>query len=257
MPTEVFNGRVDVTEWVLYAFFLFFVLLVLYLRREDRREGYPLEDDQTGRLEPGEGLLFFATPKTFSLGDGGSLSKPDGMRDERTLNARRTAPWPGAPIEPVDNPLTAGVGPGAYAERAKAPDTMHDGRPTLAPLRAAAGFSFEEKAIDLRGWPVVGADNGDAGVVKDVWVDQAEVLIRYLEVDLAGGGGSVLVPMPLADLQRGRKRVKVDAVLAAQFAGAPRTQRPDVVTLDEEERIAAYFGAGLLYATPARSEPWL
>ena len=36
----------------LYAFWLFFFGLVIYLRREDRREGYPLESPQ----EPREGF---------------------------------------------------------------------------------------------------------------------------------------------------------------------------------------------------------
>ena len=36
-------------SWSFYAFGLFFIGLIFYLRREDRREGYPLEDDVTGR----------------------------------------------------------------------------------------------------------------------------------------------------------------------------------------------------------------
>ena len=42
---------IDVALLVFWAFVLFFVGLVFYLRREDRREGYPLEDDVTGRLD--------------------------------------------------------------------------------------------------------------------------------------------------------------------------------------------------------------
>ena len=37
-----FLHNVDVTQIVLYAFWLFFAGLVYYLRREDKREGYPL-----------------------------------------------------------------------------------------------------------------------------------------------------------------------------------------------------------------------
>ncbi len=33
----------DATTVVLYAFWIFFALLVVYLHREDKREGYPLE----------------------------------------------------------------------------------------------------------------------------------------------------------------------------------------------------------------------
>jgi len=48
MPTGALTGYVDVAQVVLYAFFLFFAGLVFYLRREDRREGYPLEDEAVG-----------------------------------------------------------------------------------------------------------------------------------------------------------------------------------------------------------------
>ena len=61
---------IDVAMLVFYAFVLFFVCLVFYLRREDRREGYPLEDDVTGRKEPLGGLFFTAQPKTFILPHG-------------------------------------------------------------------------------------------------------------------------------------------------------------------------------------------
>jgi photosynthetic reaction center H subunit len=40
---------VDGTQIVLYAFWLFFVGLIIYLRREDKREGYPLESPQGPR----------------------------------------------------------------------------------------------------------------------------------------------------------------------------------------------------------------
>jgi photosynthetic reaction center H subunit len=34
----------------------------------------------------------------------------------------------------------------------------------------------------------------------------------------------------------------------------PVLSSPDQVTLDEEERVCAYYGGGFLYATPARAE---
>ena len=36
---------------------------------------------------------------------------------------------------------------------------------------------------------VIGADGATAGTVKDVWIDRAEALIRYLEVDVATPSG--------------------------------------------------------------------
>lgn len=258
MPEQVFNGGLDVTEWVLYGFFLFFAGLIIYLRREDRREGYPLEDDATGRRESEGGLLFTAQPKVFRLPhNAGTVSKPDGSRDSDDLKARRTAAWSGAPLEPVGDPLQAGVGPGAYANRAKTPDLMLHGAPRVVPLRVAADFYLDKRDPDPRGMNVVAADNVVAGTVSDVWVDRSEYLIRYLEVQLPNSAKRVLVPMPMAVIQGGRKRVKVNALLASQFGNAPQLSNPDQITRDEEERVSAYVGAGTLYATPARSEPWL
>ncbi len=49
----------------------------------------------------------------------------------------------------------------------------------------------------------------------------------------------------------------MEVLLAAQFADIPGIKDPDSVTLLEEERIMSYFGAGTLYASPARQEPIL
>jgi photosynthetic reaction center H subunit len=49
--------------------------------------------------------------------------------------------------------------------------------------------------------------------------------------------------------------VKVHALLASQWAGVPATRSSSSITLLEEEKISAYFGAGLLYAEPSRLEP--
>ena len=248
MPEQVFNGGLDVTEWVLYGFFLFFAGLIIYLRREDRREGYPLEDDVTGRRESEGGLLFTAQPKVFRLPhNAGTVSKPDGSRDSDDFKARRTAAWTGSPLEPVGDPLSAGVGPGAYANRARTPDLTLHGAPRIVPLRIATDFYLAKRDADPRGMNVVAA----------VWVDRSEYMIRYLEVQVANSPKRVLVPMPMAVIQGGRKRVKVNALLASQFENIPQLASPDQITRDEEERVSAYVGAGTLYATPARSEALL
>ena len=258
MDDQVFNGGLDVAEWVLYAFFAFFFGLIAYLRREDRREGYPLEDDMSGRHEPLGGLLFTAQPKVFRLPhNGGTVSTPIKDRDSGELKARRTAPWAGSPLEPEGDPLQAGVGPGAYAQRAKTPDVTLHGAPRIVPLRVAEDFYLDKRDPDPRGMPVIAADNAIAGTISDVWVDRSEYIIRYLEVALTDSPKRVLVPMPMAVIQRSRRRVKVNALLASQFAGAPALASPDQITRDEEERVSAYVGAGTLYATPARAEPWL
>jgi photosynthetic reaction center H subunit len=257
MHNVYFFGIVDPTDVIFSTFVLFFIGLVIYLRREDRREGYPLEDEATGRLEAAGGLFFTAKPKTFILPHGhGTLVKPNSIRESQDVAARPTSRAPGSPLEPNGDPMFAGVGPGSFAHRAKAPDVMLNGAPKIVPLRAAPGFSIDKTEADPRGMTVVGADGVSGGVVSDVWVDRAEYLIRYLEVAVAPDK-HVLVPMTMAVVKKSQKTVKVDAVLGAQIANAPALASPDQVTMDEEERVCAYYGAGYLYATKARSEAYL
>jgi photosynthetic reaction center H subunit len=88
--------------------------------------------------------------------------------------------------------------------------------------------------------------------VVDLWVDRSEILFRYLEVQLPDTR-TVLLPVPFCRIKA--SGVTVGAVLAAQFANVPQLRNPDQVTLLEEEKIAAYYGGGLLYATPDIQEP--
>ena len=263
MYNASFFGNFDVTSLILTSFVLFFVGLIIYLRREDRREGYPLEDEVTGRLEGGGGLFFAARPKTFHLGHGHqALFKPDGLRDSPELAARRTSRAPGSPLEPTGDPMTAGVGPGAFAERSRQPEMMSHGGPKIVPLRLAEGYTVDAKTADPRGMKVVGADGVAGGVVSDVWLDRSEVMIRYLEVAVTPAEGPaaikhVLVPMTMAVIKKAEGVVRIDAVLGGQIAGAPVLENPAQVTIYEEERICAYYGAGYLYATEKRLEPWL
>ena len=260
MDSPYLFGDFDAAEFCLIAFFVFFLGLVFYLRREDRREGYPLEDDVTGRLEPLGGLLFTAKPKTFILPHGhGTRTYPNPEnRDRRPVAARRSAPMDGSPIEPTGNPLLDGVGPGAYAERPHYPDLSLDGRPRLAPLRVATDFHLAPQDPDPRGMQVVGADGVVGGVVADAWVDRAEVMVRYLEVAVGGATGRrVMLPINMATVSGSRRTVDVNAILGAQFADVPALSNPDQITLFEEERVMGYYGGGHLYATRDRQEPWL
>ncbi|RKQ70636.1 photosynthetic reaction center subunit H [Oceanibaculum indicum] len=249
-------GSIDVAQMVLYAFWVFFAGLVWYLRQEDRREGYPLEEDVTGRYNKNP-FLFIPPKKTFVLPHGhGTVDAPNFKRDERPLSARRIAPAPGYPIEPVGNPLLAGVGPGSWAERAERPDITSHGDARIVPMRQAEGFAIAEGEVEPRGLQVVGCDGKVGGTVADVWVDRAEHLIRYYEVAV-GEGRTVLLPNNFVVVRRGRGGVRqlyVHAITAEQFADVPATAQPEIVTLREEDKIAAYYGAGLLYALRNRQE---
>lgn len=248
---------IDFAVITVFLFFAFFLGLIIYLRREDRREGYPLEEDASGLVRTAGGLLFTALPKTFHLPHGrGTVSVPNKNRDRRPIAARRSAVAPGSPLVPTGNPMVDGVGPASYAERAKVPDLTVHGEPKIVPMRVARNFTIASEDADPRGMHVLGADNGVAGTVSDIWIDRAEWNVRYLEVALTGGG-TVLLPITGALINKGRGKVMVDAITAAQFADVPKLSNPDQVTFYEEERIVAYYGGGYLYATPARAEPLL
>ena len=44
MNPGAITASIDVAQVTLYLFWLFFAGLLIYLRREDKREGYPLEE---------------------------------------------------------------------------------------------------------------------------------------------------------------------------------------------------------------------
>jgi photosynthetic reaction center H subunit len=257
MHTGAITNYFDVAQITLYAFWLFFAGLIFYLRGEDRREGFPLQSDVPpyGRLKRFMGI---PKPKVFLLANGEARMAP---RDETSIpvtNARPVAGWPGAPLHPIGDPMLAAVGPGAYAMRRDVPDAMFGSdAPKTVPLRADPSFTLDHEDPDPRGMQVIGADRKVAGVVTDVWVDRAEVLIRFLEVEVAAAGGlrRVLVPMAAGKIEADQRRVIVEAVLSTQFADAPTTKSGSQITFLEEDQISAYFAAGRLYATAARQEP--
>ena len=254
-----FTGYIDLAQVTLYVFWLFFAGLIFWLRREDRREGYPLESDPTGQVKD-RGFLLLPKPKTFLLRDGTTYSAPHDGRDARPVAARRLGSWPGAPMTPTGNPLVDGVGPAAWAERRDVPDTTWDGKDKIVPLRIDGHYAVASADPDPRGMAVYAADGVAVGTVIDVWIDRAEHVIRYLEVDTGPGKGPLLVPMTLSRIQgtptKGRS-VAVKSITSEQFADVPRTRSADSVTFLEEDRICAYFAGGHLYATPLRSEPIL
>ncbi len=247
-------GTLDVTELTFYAFVLFFIGLVMYLNRESRREGYPLEDEVTGRVDtPG---LFDGGLKTFLMPFGRPLiSQPSGARDRVDVPGVRTFRSPGAPYEPTGNPLVDGMGPAAYADRAKHTDLDGEGRNRIVPIGLTEHITVNARDADPRGMTVIAADGAVAGTVTDLWVDRAEHQIRYLQIDT--GSKTVLAPMAMSVVKGKKREVEIDAINAADFNAAPVPETEGQITFYEEERIVAYFGGGYLYANSARQEPIL
>jgi photosynthetic reaction center H subunit len=253
------TGYIDVAQLALYAFFIFFAGLILYLRREDKREGYPLKSERSGAITV-QGFPPVPSPKSFLMPDGRVVFAPRAEAPEPAILARPAEPWPGAPLVPTGNPLVDAVGPAAYAQRADVPDFEYGSSELrIVPLRADAAYFLSADDPDPRGMTVFGADLRPAGTVTDAWIDRTEDVVRYLEVALDGAaaGRNVLVPMNMLKINDPRRRIDVRAITSAQFAGAPVLQQPNRVTLREEDRIMAYYGGGTLYATVDRAEPVL
>jgi len=253
MQVGAITGYVDLAQILLYVFWLFFAGLIYYLIREGHREGYPMDTDGLSREVKGWPV---PSPKTFKTVHG-DVVVPDLKRGEPDYQAAATFASPGSPIEPAGNPMTAGVGPGAWSNRADVPDMMHAGGVKIIPLRVAKAYGVSANDTDPRGLPVIAGDFKNGGTVVDVWLDQAEMLFRFLEVETPTPSGPrrVLVPVPFTRITS--DSVQVLSIFAAQFAGVPMLKNPDQITLLEEERISAYYGAGTLYAEPSRSEPWI
>jgi len=257
-----FVAGIDLVDVCLWLFTIFFLGLVAYLQRESMREGYPAEQEKSGR--PGTTTPFFPpTPKTFKQPHGrGDIEMVYGPADERELALKPTANFVGAPYVPTgENPLLDGVGPGAYAMREDIADLTLEGAPRIAPFRDSHGFEVRPGDTDPRGLPVVGLDGEEGGKVVDLWVDRSEAIIRYFEVEVLLEGGTskrVLLPVPFAVVHGGRDaRVTVHAIKGEQFAMAPTTKNELSVTRLEEDKITGFYGAGTLYATPERQEPLL
>jgi photosynthetic reaction center H subunit len=257
MPTGAITGYIDVAQLTLYAFWIFFAGLIFYLRREDKREGYPLESERSG-LVTVQGFPPLPSPKMFRMSDGHTIYAPRVEPVAPMVPGEAIGGWLGAPLEPTGNPMLQGIGPASYVERADHPDMMFDeALPKLVPLRAAPGYWLAEEDPNPVGMTVIGADKVVAGICKDAWIDRSEMLVRYLEVSVTVGGlpRDVLVPMTLVRINSDYGHVIVSSVLGAQFAEAPVLALPDQITLREEDRVSAYFAGGHMYATPGRQEP--
>ena len=258
MPTGAITGYIDVAQLALYAFWLFFAALVFYLLRENKREGYPCVSDRANVVV--QGFPKAPPPKTFLLANGPAIQAPRAEPPE-ALNAVPSARFPGAPFQPIGNPMLSGMGPGAYAQRLDMHDhTYDDGLPKIVPLRAAPAFFLAWEDPDVIGYDVLGLDGARAGKVVDVWIDRSEVVIRYLEVELdAGlaGGRRALIPMGFLTIKRTLRQIRTSFITAAQFADVPATKEAEKITLLEEDKVMAYYGGGMLYARARRVDPLL
>ena len=121
MPTGAITGYIDVAQLILYAFWIFFAGLIYYLRREDKREGYPLDLRPLGPALTVQGFPPMPEPKTFLLPHGGTYHAPRAATPDDREIARRAR--------------------GRLARRAAAADRQPDAWTAVGPgrLRRARG----------------------------------------------------------------------------------------------------------------------
>ncbi|MCL3883065.1 photosynthetic reaction center subunit H [Marivita sp. GX14005] len=257
MLGHTFFGDFDLASAAIWAFWVFFALLVYYLQTENMREGYPLEEEtKKGRFW--SGLFSLPSDKTFHLPHGrGSVSVPSQQRGDRhNVALERSSETSGFPYLPTGDPMQDGVGPASWANRRDVPELDGLGHPKIRPLSTLPEFKVSG-GRDPRGKAVVAGDGEVVGRVIDMWIDVPESLVRFLTVDLnpEGTGQTRLIPINLCRIKS--DRVAVRSLYGAQFAGVPQIKAEDRITLLEEEKIMAWYAGGTLYADPKRLEAQL
>ena len=252
--TATFFGEVDLASVTLWLFYIFFAGLVIWIQRENMREGYPLEDDE-GNASSNPSMWPLPEDKTFKLPHGrGEVTVPSGQTPERAdIALKRVGPGNGFPLEPTGDPMLDGVGPASWAPRRDVPELDGHGHPKIVPMSAAEGF-LVAAGRDPRGLPVVAGDGEVVGKITDMWIDEPEQLVRYLELELDSkwGSGTRLMPMTFARIKS--SSVNVHALYGKHFATIPTIASPRQVTLLEEDKISGFYGGGKLYAGD-RQEP--
>ncbi|MDU9006643.1 photosynthetic reaction center subunit H [Sedimentitalea todarodis] len=255
--TEPFFGNFDLASLTLWLFWIFFALLIFYIQRENMREGYPLEDDD-GKPSANQGLFPVPDDKTFKLPHGrGDLTVPSGQTPERAdLPLEKTAAGNGFPFAPTGDPMVDGVGPASWAPRRDIPELDGAGHPKIVPMASKEQFHVAA-GRDPRGLPVEAGDGAVVGKIVDMWLDEPEQMVRYLELELDPefGTGKRLLPLTMARIKS--DRVKVRSIFGKHFAGVPLHAAAHQVTLLEEDKICGYYAGGTLYASAARQEPQL
>ena len=254
-----FWGNVDLASVAIWAFWGFLAFLIYYLQTENMREGYPLENDDGSPSNQGPFPL--PSTKTFHLPHGrGDVTVPsaehEAAHNRGDLPMEQVFPSKGSPFVPTGDPMADGVGPASWAPRRDVPELDGKGHPKIVPMATLESFRVSA-GRDPRGLAVQAGDGEPVGQITDMWVDEPEQLVRYLEMELTTelGGGKRLIPMTLAKIKS--DRVVVRSLFEKHFAGVPTTASATQVTLLEEEKISAYYAGGTLYASEARLEPQL
>ena len=250
MVGVTFFGDFDLASAAIWGFWLFFAGLIYYLQTENMREGYPLEMED-GSKAPNQGPIPLPKQKTFDTPHGGEVTVPSAENEAAHrrdgLALEKAAASEGFPQVPTGDPMADGVGPASWVPRADVPEMNAHGNPKIRPMSALEDFSVSA-GRDPRGMPVLSKDDQVVAHVSDLWIDEAEQEIRYLELDLEAehGSGKRLVPMTLSKVQP--RWVMVASLHSSRFNGVPQVRTAGQITKLEEEKISAWYAGGTLYS---------
>lgn len=247
-----FFGNFDLASLSIWLFWGFFAVLIYYLQTENMREGYPLETED-GQPSPNQGPFPVPKSKTFDLPHGrGEVVVPSPenesahRRDDLALAKVSTSE--GFPQVPTGDPMRDGVGPASWAPRRDVPELDGHGNPKIKPMAENDSF-FVSAGRDPRGLRVVCRDDQVVGTVTDMWIDEAEQMVRYVEFEIEDGHGMGTRLAPITMVRIKDRYVDITSLDSDQIDGIPAIKGGGEVTLLEEEKIMAWFAGGLLYRT--------
>lgn len=250
MVGVTFFGNFDLASLAIWGFWLFFAALVYYLQTENMREGYPLEMED-GSTSPNQGPFPLPKPKTFKTPDGREVTVPSAENEAAhrrdSLAIDKVAVGEGFPQVPTGDPMVDGVGPASWVPRQDVPEVNAHGHPKIGPMAGKEDFTLSA-GRDPRGMPVLSKDDQVVAHCTDMWIDEAEQEVRYLEIELEAehGSGKRLVPMTMARVQP--RWIMVGSLHSSRFDGVPQVRTAGQITKLEEEKVSAWYAGGTLYS---------
>lgn len=132
---------------------------------------------------------------------------------------------------------------------------MNDELATLARL-SDTGLTLADPEADIRSMTVVDRDGEEVGTVDDLFIDEAERHIRFLEVASGGflGLGKEKRLIPVDAIAEIDEQVHINQERSLVAAGPgydpelmPIPQRPEIEEIYGHYGVVPYWGAGYIY----------
>lgn len=116
-----------------------------------------------------------------------------------------------------------------------APSRAHAARHRLALLSRESDYEIAPGEADIQGWPFMTDADLPSGDVVDLVVDLDEEKVRHVVVEVAGGGGRVLLPVGFLEVDEHGHSVRAPGLRNDDLASLPRYSG-DEIAADVEGR---------------------